>query len=306
MASRVEPGLYAVGRPTDKSPVLVSANYKMSFDRLRSCLNGTDSWILVINTHGINVWCAAGKGTFGTDEIVARVRSVRLSEVVSHRKLILPQLGAAGVAAHEVKKYSGFRVRYGPIRARDIQAFLEADMKTTPEMRQVRFGIRERIVLIPAELVLSAKYALCAAVCFMLLSGLGPGVYSLDRIAEYGMASGLLILLAYVAGTTVPPALLPWLPGRSFSIKGVWVGIILAAGIWWYASHSPETFRNQWSVAGWLVIVPVVSSFLAMNFTGSSTYTSLSGVLKEMRVALPIQICCAVIGVGLWTIGLFV
>ena len=94
MNYRVEPGLYAVGQPDPQSPVLVSANYKLSFDRLRCRLAGLSVWILVIDTNGINVWCAAGKGTFGADEIVRCVESSRLSEVVAHRTLIVPQLGA--------------------------------------------------------------------------------------------------------------------------------------------------------------------------------------------------------------------
>ena len=70
MHFRVEPGLYALGDPSTSSPVLVTANYKMSFDRLRSSLPGRDTWILVLDTKGINVWCAAGKGSIGTDELV--------------------------------------------------------------------------------------------------------------------------------------------------------------------------------------------------------------------------------------------
>jgi len=40
-----------------------------------------------------------------------------------------------------------------------------------------------------------------------------------------------------------------------------------------------------------------------MNFTGSSTYTSLSGVKKEMKTALPLQIvsgihCCLIVIAG--------
>ena len=72
---RVTPGLYALGSPTPESPVFVSANYTLSFDALRSSLAGVDGYILVLDTHGINVWCAAGKGTFGTDELVNRSRS---------------------------------------------------------------------------------------------------------------------------------------------------------------------------------------------------------------------------------------
>ena len=74
----VEPGLYALGKPDDTSPVLVSANYKLSFDKLRSAMAGRDVWILVLETDGINVWCAAGKGTFSTMELVqARTNSFR-------------------------------------------------------------------------------------------------------------------------------------------------------------------------------------------------------------------------------------
>jgi CO dehydrogenase/acetyl-CoA synthase gamma subunit (corrinoid Fe-S protein) len=74
---RIEPGLYAVGTPGSDSPVLVTANYKMSFDALRRELGGLDAWILVLETDGINVWCAAGKGTFGTEEVPPPARSDR-------------------------------------------------------------------------------------------------------------------------------------------------------------------------------------------------------------------------------------
>ena len=134
MRYTVEPGLYALGSPSDDSPVLVTANYKMSFDRLRQALPGLNAWLLVLDTQGINVWCAAGKGTFGTTELVKRIESSGLSRVVSHRNLILPQLSGPGIAAHEVKKLSGFKVIYGPIRATDLPAFMEAGLKATPEM----------------------------------------------------------------------------------------------------------------------------------------------------------------------------
>ena len=41
MNYRVRPGLYALGRPTAESPVLVSANFKLSVDHLRSAVRGT-------------------------------------------------------------------------------------------------------------------------------------------------------------------------------------------------------------------------------------------------------------------------
>ncbi len=149
MGYTIDPGLYALGNPDQSSPVLVTANYKLTFDRLRQALPKLDAWVLVLDTKGINVWCAAGKGTFGTGELVERIRLADLERVVNHRELILPQLAGPGVSAHQVKKLSGFKVIYGPIRAGDLPAFLDAGCKATPEMRRKTFTIWERAALDP-------------------------------------------------------------------------------------------------------------------------------------------------------------
>jgi len=99
MSYIVPPGLYAIGEPDAEAPVVVTANYKMSFDLVRREMAARNVWLLVLETYGINVWCAAGKGTFGTGELVRRIESSSLSRVVSHRRLILPIMGAAGVKA---------------------------------------------------------------------------------------------------------------------------------------------------------------------------------------------------------------
>ena len=224
MEYRVVPGLYAVGRPTPKSPVLVSANYKLSFDRLRSQLGGVDAWIMVIDTKGVNVWCSAGKGTFCADEVVRWIEAVRLPEVVLARKLILPQLSAAGVAAHEVRKRSGFHVVFGPVRAEDVRAFLAAGMQATPEMREVQFPMGDRLAVIPVELVQAASKVVLVAACFFLLAGLGRDGYSASRAMDAGLFSAALFLLVCLSSLTLTSLLLPWLPGRAFAIKGAWLG----------------------------------------------------------------------------------
>lgn len=302
---RVTPGLYAVGNPGPESPVFVSANYKLSFDKLRSELGGIDGWILVLDTKGVNVWCAAGKGTFGTTELLNRINAVGLDKVVTKKRLIVPQLGAPGISAHEVKKQSGFRVIYGPIKAKDIPAFLEAGNKATPEMRQVTFNIRERAVLIPNDIVQNLKFLFITSAAFLLLSGFGPGIYSPIRIIKYGLPSVILLFIAYFAGMILPQLLLPYIPGRSFSAKGGWIGGIVAILAGWLL-YNGQIINSDFGIISWLFIIPAVTSFIAMNFTGVSTYTSLSGVIKEMKVAMPIQISFAVVGIGLWVTGLFV
>ena len=305
MEYRVEPGLYAVGSPSAESPVLVSANYKMSFDRLRSAIDGLDAWILVLDSRGINVWCAAAKGTFGTDELVRRLETTRLPELVSHRELIVPQLGAAGVAAHEVRKRSGFHVVYGPVRARDIPVFLAGGKKASPRMRQVDFGFWDRVVLAPVELVLSAKWAILAALCFFLVAGLGRDGYSVSRVWNAGGAAAILLLGVYLGAVVLTAALLPWLPGRAFSLKGTWLGLGFVVATGTAARASPGLLGGPLSLAAWALLIPATTSFLAMNFTGATNYTSLSGVRREMRVAVPIQALAALTGVVLWVIARF-
>ena len=290
------PGLYAIGSPMPDDPVLVTANYKMSYDIIRSVLAGRTVWLLVLETYGINVWCAAGKGTFGTEELVRRIGLAGLAKAVIHRRLILPILGAPGVAAHEVTKQTGFSIRYAAIRAGDIPAYLDNGMVTTPAMRELTFTFRERLALIPVELVQALKpTAIAAAVLFIIGAAL------------QGPANGLMTVYAYlgavVAGAAIAPLLLPWLPGRSFAVKGVVTGLawitafyLLAGGRGWSAPATAAAF----------LALPAVSAFYALNFTGCTTYTSRSGVKKEMRIALPAMGCVVIFSALIVLAGRFI
>jgi acetyl-CoA decarbonylase/synthase complex subunit gamma len=304
---KVDPGLYALGHPDEDSPVFVSANFKMSFDLLRKSLGpGRNGWILVLDTEGINVWCAAGKGTFGTGELVERIVSSGLGKVVKHRTLIVPQLGAPGVCAREVQKLSGFKVFYGPVRAKDLPDFLDSGMKARSGMRIKTFETGERMSLVPVELVNAMKIFLPALPVIFLLSGFGERAAYVSYGLRFGAASALAVLAAIGAGCVLTPLLLPWLPGKAFSLKGLWPGIVCALlflsirdGLW--GLHPAGAIE----IAAWMLIVPAFSAYLAMNFTGCSTFTSLSGVKKEMKWALPAQIVAGALGTVLWVTSLF-
>jgi len=301
----VDPGLYALGNPDHASQVLVTANYKMSFDALRSALPNRNVWILALNTEGINVWCAAGKGTFSTDELVSRIESSGLAEVVSHRRLIIPQLAAPGVAAHQVKAESGFRVKYGPIKAADLPAFIDAGLKATPKMRRKTFTLWERTVLIPIELVAALKPAAIILLAVFLLSGfVGPGDFWTNAM-NHGLFAAVAVVAAVLVGTILTPILLPWLPGRAFALKGAVLGLALSAVLAGVYGSAGLDWLGRVEMFGWLLVVTALIAYLAMNFTGASTYTSLSGVRREMRVAVPLQIAGAAIGLVLWLGSLF-
>jgi hypothetical protein len=302
----VEPGLYALGNPDNESQVLVTANYKMSFDRLREALPGRDAWLLVLDTKGINVWCAAGKGTFGTEELVRRIRMSGLDRVVTHRELILPQLSGPGIAAHLVKRFSGFKVKYGPIRASDLPAYLEAGLIATPEMRLKTFTLRERIALIPIELVAAFKAAILLMLVFFLLGGLGGAAGYWANVMNYGLFAAVAILMAIISGVVLTPILLPFLPGRAFALKGCLVGVVAAFVLLIMRNPDVHFWPGRLEALSWFLLIPALAAYLAMNFTGASTYTSLSGVKKEMRFAMPLEIGAGVTGVGLWLVSRFI
>jgi hypothetical protein len=280
----VAPGLYGIGSADKKSPVLVTANYKLSFDTLRFALTGISAWLLVLDTCGINVWCAAAKQTFSTAELIHQVKRSNLEKLIEHRRLIVPQLGATGVSAREVRAKSGFTVQFGPIRATDIKAWVEQGFKISDEMREVSFTLKERAVLIPVEFYLAARAMWWLFPLLFLLSGLGPITDFLERMVNRGpwMVSALLIGLG--SGLILVPLLLPWLPGRSFALKGALAGFFSGLIIVFL-----ETGLSPVESLALLGVIVAESSYLGMNFTGSTPYTSPSGVEWEMRRAIPLQ-----------------
>lgn len=293
---QVAPGLYGVGRPNASSPVLVTANYKLSFDTLRSQAGVTQAWILVLDTRGINVWCAAGKGTFSTEEVVQRVKSSQLERIVEHRRLILPQLSATGVASRRVKKECGFKVTWGPVRAADLGRFLDAGMRADEAMRRVTFSVSERMTLVPVELSFLPRYLLWVLAATFVLSGFGTGVFSFQAALYRGMLMAVALAGGVFAGAIVAPILLPWIPVRSFSMKGAIVGVVTGLVI----AAALRDQANSWEIAALLICTAVISSYLTMNFTGSTPYTSPSGVEKEMRRAIPFQAGAALLVPVLW------
>jgi len=291
----VQPGLYSVNLPGPESPVFVSANYKLSFDHLRRALKGIPAWILVLDTKGINVWCAAGKGTFGTEELINRIDVVCLKDKVTHRQLIVPQLGAPGVAAHKILQQCGFRIIYGPVRARDIPRFLDANLEADADMRRVQFLLADRLAVAPVEIIGSIKIAIALALVFALIAARRNGGWTLQHLYQDGLLAAVLVLVHYLTTTVLIPALLPWLPGRAFCIKGAGAGLLAWIVLWVSGLYTQTT-----DLLAWLVLFVTISSFIGLGFTGASTYTSLSGVKKETRMAIPWLIAGLLTSLVLW------
>jgi len=144
-----EAGLRRVGDPDEGSPVLLTCNYDLTVRRLLAALDGVDAWVVVAPTRGINVWCAAAGGHMSTHQVVSALKTSGVADRVSHRSIVLPQLAATGVLALDVFRRCRWRVRFGPVAAEDLPAYLEAGEKTDA-MRRVRFSLRQRIEMAAA------------------------------------------------------------------------------------------------------------------------------------------------------------
>jgi NAD-dependent dihydropyrimidine dehydrogenase PreA subunit len=160
-----EPGLRTTGNPGRLSPVIVTGNYDLTVRRVMHALRDVDAWVVVAPSRGINVWCAASGGHLSTHQIVTALKTSGIAERVGHRRAILPQLAATGVRAREVERRCGWQVKFGPVYATDLPRYFALHEQKTDDMRDVRFGFRERVEMAaawaaPTGLVLGAVAAL--------------------------------------------------------------------------------------------------------------------------------------------------
>ena len=267
--------------------MIVTCNYRMTVDAVRHDLAGTDVWLLVLETFGINVWCAAGKKTFGTDELVRRIFATHLADHVARETLILPQLGAVGVSANAVRVATGYRVVWGPVRSADLRAFLSADLKATPKMRAVTFRLPERLALAPMEVVPSLRYALWAVPLMLALAVIGASIGARAFAWQAALMALFPSVLGFAMAASVAIGVVCWFTAQGFENLGP--GML--GGM------------NPWGWAGVLLPVTAAASYVGVNFTGSTPYTSPSGVEAELRAALPIEGAALAVGLICWTVS---
>jgi SAM-dependent methyltransferase len=247
---KVRPGLYRVGRPDPDSPVLVTGNFDLTVRSLVQALDGkVNVWILVADSAGINVWCAAGGGYFTAEKVIAAVKSSHLNEVVHHHALVLPQLCANGVDGWRIRKETGWGVHWGPARAADVPAYLAGKRKKTDPMRWVRFPLKDRLEMVTVTL---GFYGL-----MILLP-----VFIFWRHLFWPVTFSLLGLSYFYA------VVHPWLPGRDGLYKSIPLAVIALAGLFIYSALSgsfqmPHLFH-------WIIGLTGLSVFVAAELQGMS------------------------------------
>lgn len=195
-------GLYAFGNPTKESPVLVTTNYELTMFRVSKVLKEIDCYLLVVDGKGVNVWCSAGAGHLNVQSVLDGIRLSKISDLVNHRTLILPQLSAVGICSSELQDKSGWSPRFGPVYIRDMERYLRNGMKKDKSMHHVEFGILQRMEM-----------------------GIGSSlifVFALTCVMVFIDVNALLILIPAVYFQSIVFAVIsPYIPIRSGVIVGI-------------------------------------------------------------------------------------
>ncbi len=243
-------GLYRIGNPDRHSPVLVTGNYELTVRRLVAAIDGkVDCWLVVANSRGINVWCAAGGGHFTAEDVIAAIKTSGVTEVVDHHALILPQLCANGVDGWKIRQETRWGVHWGPVRASDIPAYLKAGRKKNEAMRHAEFPLKARLEMTTVTLIF---YAILLIIPFLIFWR----PYAL-------LLLGLTAAMAYFYGI-----FLPWIPGRDGPVKGgVLTALTLAGLVIWSLGwdHLSVTALVNWSLG-----LGFLAFFVGAEFQGMS------------------------------------
>lgn len=142
---RTRTGVIRIGDPGRDSPVIVTGNYHLTVKRVRKALEEVDAYLLVANSRGVNVWCAATGGMFTHHDVISVLKTSGIEKMVDHREVILPQLAATGIERKIIRRKTGWKPVWGPVEARDIPPFLKARTGLTGPMGQVTFPPLRRL-----------------------------------------------------------------------------------------------------------------------------------------------------------------
>ena len=243
----VRSGLYRIGSPTRDSPLLLTSNFYMTFKQVVKALQGQHCWLMVQDTEGWNVWCAADARIFSAEKAAALMRAYDVDNLLNGKTIIVPRLG--GRIAKRLSELTGWRVIKGPIEARDLPAFIEGGLVATRPMRNLR-----RYYSFPHRLRVGAVTALVAIFCDL------PFLFILKEFLPLFLAFGLVSSFALAIFHY-------WIPGRTGVVKELLLGALAFIGLacWTAAQGQPLTLR-----LGWVMLALLIYSFV-LGFMYQST-----------------------------------
>lgn len=268
-------GLVRIGNPGRDAPVFLTGNFRLTVERVRRSLAGVDAYLLVANSRGVNVWCAATGGHLTNHDVISVLKTSGIENLVDHRRVILPQLAATGIEGNIVQRKTGWRIIWGPVYATSIPRFLAAGYKKTPEMRVVRFAWPQRL-----EMAVAWAFPISLLTLFLLpfwKEGVTPLV-GFIWIAALVIFLGFPFYHGHLRTKGRNLGLIFFNFGRRGVLLFLWGAFVLGL-----VGYSLSAGEFSWGlVARWGFSALIVLLILALDLTGS-TPTYKSGLHEERR-----------------------
>jgi len=122
---QIEPKLYPVGAVTEKSPVLVTTNFSLSYFTVLGEVEASKvpSYIVSVDTEGMSVLTAWAAEKFTPEKITESINKFGVKDTVSHKKLIIP--GYVAMMSGDLEETSGLEIIVGPKEAAGLPLFLK-------------------------------------------------------------------------------------------------------------------------------------------------------------------------------------
>lgn len=298
----IEPGIYQSGNPDTNSPILVTSNYQFTFIKVMRDIKKIDAWVLVVDSNGINVWCAARGPDFGNKQLLEAVEVTDIKNLTSKKTIILPQLSAGGVSVPELPKKTDkfpFNVIYGPVWSKKIPEYLEKRPARKPDnMKLAKFSLTHRLrAAVTHTTFLIRKifvYPLLALIILSIILMVFNSNVNLIWVGE--------IALSIIATNFIIAVLFPLSNfSRRFIFKGIFFGIIntiIIGGIL-YLLHQSYIYA-LWNAS----FIFWVTFFSTMSFSGYSMATSPREIQAEYpvfslinKILLGVSIIILIIGI---------
>jgi len=235
-------GLLRLGEPGRDSPVLLTCNYTLTVRRLRAALRGRDAWLLVVDSRGFNVWCAAGGGHLTHHDVISAIRTSGIADLVDHRRAVLPMLAATGVERRRIEDATGWTVTWGPARLDDLPAYLDRGNEVRTAERRVTFPGSDRMEMAAAWgfwmvalgfpiVAIAGGWPAAVATCVGALVATAALFAAIRRLPLLGGARwGTAILLLAVAAAVAAGILLPLGAIGLRSMLATGIGLVVAIG----------------------------------------------------------------------------
>jgi acetyl-CoA decarbonylase/synthase complex subunit gamma len=126
---QVKPGIYEIGKPDEKSPLLLTTNFSLTYFTVAGDIEKSKvpSWLLVADTDGLSVMTAFAADKFTPELIQKLMEDTDVWKKAPHNKIIIP--GQVARMTVKLKELTNKEILVGPRDSSGIPTYLKDTWK---------------------------------------------------------------------------------------------------------------------------------------------------------------------------------